>query len=176
VRASLEIELTSLTLLLIATMPLPDLLCSAIPYASYKPKLLFQYLYPPLPFTACQQCPSSHPMLQLLLTVPAPLWAPSPCPSWELGRQLHQGSWFTPRVRRDRRARRIEELSDPCRSQQGRKVWLILNLPEVLLHQRTASNQEAGLSGEGYLELPIQALWQRLDPMGLRVVFCVICW
>lgn len=43
-------------------------------------------------------------------------------------------------------------------------MWLILNLPDTLSHQRTAGNQEESLSGEGYLELPIQALQQKAGP------------
>lgn len=53
-------------------------------------------------------------------------------------------------------------------------MWIILNLPETLSHQRTAVNQEEGLSGKGYLELPIQALQKRPGFTGLRVLFCAI--
>lgn len=41
-------------------------------------------------------------------------------------------------------------------------------------YQRTAGNEEEGLSGDGSLELPIQALQQRLGLIGLKVLFCVM--
>lgn len=164
-------EFTSLILLLLAMVLLLDLLCSAIPFASSNPKLFFQYL-----FTQLQLCFLSQPVKGALQATPWFSSSLSPDSSPQLGRQLHQGSWFSPQARREREepggARNGANPVVHRKELRWHSSWICLE--HSLIKGQPTTRKKEGLSGKGYLELPIQALQQRPSLKGLRVLFCVI--
>lgn len=119
------------------------------------------------PFTACQGCPSSHPMVQLLFEP----WLLTPAGEAAAPRVLvlspgQEGEREEPGG--------VRNGANPVvhrKEWRWHSSWICL---EHSLIKGQPTTRKKGLSGKGYLELPIQALQQRPSLTGLRVLFCVI--